>query len=435
MATKEKNILDDLPMMPLQITAVVICIALNAMDGFDVLAISFAAPGIAEEWGISRSELGIVLAMELVGMSVGSILLGSVADKTGRRPTTLGCLIVMTLGMYVASLATSVEALLAIRFITGLGIGGLLATTNAMVAEYSNDRHRSFNVAVMATGYPVGIIIGGSIASVLLAHYDWRSVFVLGAIMSTVLLPLVWFLVPESVSFLAEQRKPGALERINEILERMGHAHINELPEQPETEKTGWRDLFSPQLAKSTILLTIAYAGHILTFYYILKWIPKLVVDMDFSASSAGGVLVWANVGGALGSVLLGFLTHYFRVRVLVITAMVGSVIMVNVFGLGQADLTGLAIVAGIAGFFTNSAIVGLYALFAQTFPTHLRAGGTGFVIGFGRAGAVAGPVVAGFLFDGGFQLSAVSLVMALGSLIAAMMLLMLKDNTTNENA
>lgn len=414
-----------------QVVAVALCVALNALDGFDVLAISFAAPGIAAEWGISQTELGVVLAMELVGMSAGSILLGRFADGLGRRPVILSCLVIMTLGMYAASLANTVNTLLVIRFVTGLGIGGMLAAINAMVAEYSNARRRSFNVAVMATGYPIGIIIGGSIASALLAHFDWRSVFVLGAIMSGVLIPLVWFLIPESISYLIHKRAPDALQRINATLRRMGHTELDSLPDADQAgTNASWRDLFSRRLVRFTVLITLVYLAHIMTFYYILKWIPKLVVDMDFPASSAGGVLVWANVGGVLGSVLLGWLTHHLRIRFLVMGALIGSVVMINVFGQGQSGLAGLAIVASVAGFFTNSAIVGLYAMFAQTFPTHLRAGGTGFVIGVGRAGAVMGPVIAGFLFDQNIGLPIVSFVMALGSLVAAVLLAFVRDES-----
>ena len=427
-----QRILDDVPMTRLQIAAVILCVALNAIDGFDVLAISFAAPGIAAEWGISRGALGIVLAMELIGMAAGSVVLGSIADNLGRRPIILGCLVVMASGMYLASQATSVNALLATRFVTGVGIGGMLATTNAMVAEYSNARHRNFNVVLMATGYPVGIIIGGSLATILLAHFDWRAVFILGAAMTGVLLPAIWCLMPESISYLAQKKRPDALAQINRILTRMGHAALEQLPASEE-KSTGWRDLFSPQIARTTILLTTAYLAHIITFYFILKWIPNIVVDMEYSPSSAGGILVWANVGGAVGSVLLGGLTHYFRLRPLIITALIGSIVMINVFGMGQVNLTSLAIVAGITGFFTNAAVVGLYAMLAQSYPTHLRAGGTGFVIGMGRAGAVLGPIIAGFLFEGEFSLTAVSFVMALGSLVAIFALMFLKENTATD--
>lgn len=250
--------------------------------------------------------------------------------------------------------------------------------------------------------------------------------------MTGVLLPAIWFLMPESISYLAQKKRPDALAQINRILTRMGHAALEQLPASEE-KSTGWRDLFSPQIARTTILLTTAYLAHIITFYFILKWIPNIVVDMEYSPSSAGGILVWANVGGAVGSVLLGGLTHYFRLRSLIITALIGSIVMINVFGMGQVNLTSLAIVAGITGFFTNSAVVGLYAMLAQSYPTHLRAGGTGFVIGMGRAGAVLGPIIAGFLFEEEFSLTAVSFVMALGSLVAIFALMFLKEKAATD--
>ena len=174
-----------------QIVVIVLCVLLNGLDGFDVLSISFAAPGIAEEWGISRGALGLVLSMELIGMSVGSIILGQAADRIGRRPIIITSLCVMTLGMFLAATANSVPVMSGYRLFTGLGIGGMLACTNAMVAEYSNDRYRSLNVTIMATGYPLGAIIGGVIASQLLAHFDWRAVFIFGGVMTALMLPAV----------------------------------------------------------------------------------------------------------------------------------------------------------------------------------------------------------------------------------------------------
>ncbi len=156
------------PMRALQIAIVALCLALNALDGFDVLAISFASPGIAAEWGIDRAALGLVLSMELIGMAVGSVLLGNLADSIGRRPTILGCLVVMAVGMGAATQSWNVLSLSVVRLVTGLGIGGMLACTNAMVAELANARARSLAVAIMAAGYPVGAILGGSVASQLL---------------------------------------------------------------------------------------------------------------------------------------------------------------------------------------------------------------------------------------------------------------------------
>jgi benzoate transport len=418
--------IDNSPMSRMQRLVIVTCTLLFALDGFDVLAISFAAPGITEEWGISRGTLGIVLSMELLGMSLGSVLLGGLADRAGRRPVILACLVVMSAGMLLAATAGSVVALSVIRFITGLGIGGVLASVSALTAEYSNSRRRSACVSLVAAGYPLGVIVGGAIASVLLNNFDWRAVFVFGAIVTATLIPVAWYLLPESVSSLLQRRPPGALARVNAILVDMGHGPIDRLPEPAlASKRIGWAQLFTPELAGTTVLLSLAYFAHIMTFYFILKWIPKIVVDMGFSAAHAGSVLVWANVGGLTGALLLSALAQRVNARLLVVAAMVGSTLMVNVFGQGQAGLAQLALVAACAGFFTNSAVVGLYAIFAQAFPDRVRAGGTGLVIGVGRGGAVLGPIIAGFLFESGQGLAAVALAMSLGSLIAAAMILL----------
>tara|TARA_R110001592_G_scaffold363395_1_gene687523 strand:+ start:31646 stop:32962 length:1317 start_codon:yes stop_codon:yes gene_type:complete len=423
-----QEIIDNSPMGRLQFLVIALCVVLVALDGFDVLAISFAAPGITDEWGINRATLGIVLSMELAGMALGSVLLGRMADRFGRRPTILFCIILMAVGMLLAARAGSVISLSIIRFVTGLGIGGMLASVNAMAAEYANAKRRAACVSLMAAGYPLGVIVGGAIASVLLATFDWRAVFEFGAVFTAAMIPLAWFFLPESVSWLLHRQPANALARVNTTLQRMGHSAIEELPAPPATpQRRGWLELFTPGLASTTVLLTFAYLAHIMTFYFILKWIPKIVVDMGFSAAYAGSVLVWANVGGLAGCILLSALTQRFNVRLLVIAAMLGSTVLVNVFGLGQSDLTQLALVAACAGFFTNAAVVGLYAIFAQSFPTNVRASGTGFVIGIGRGGAVLGPIIAGFLFEAGEGLATVAFVMALGSLVAAAMLALLK--------
>jgi benzoate transport len=418
-------------MRPLQVAAVTMCILLTALDGFDVLAISFAAPGISAEWGIDRAALGIVLSMELIGMAIGSILIGGFADRFGRRPAIFGCLGLMTVGMYLASTASGITSLSIYRLGTGLGIGGMLASTNAMAAEFSNLKRRNLSVILMAAGYPVGAIVGGTIASLLLVSFDWRAVFLFGAVATLAFIPLTWLLLPESLEYLLLHRPKGALERINKTLRRMSHNVIETLPEvRVEPRASNLMSLFSPALARTTMLLTVAYFTHIVTFYFTLKWIPKIVVDMGFSPSLAGGVLVWANVGGLTGSVLLGLLSLRYNVKPMVIGALIFAFATVTWFGQGQADLVQLSAVAAAAGFFTNSAVVGLYALFAQSFPTEVRAGGTGFVIGVGRGGSVAGPIVAGFLFAAGAGLPIVALLMGFGSIIAAFMLIFLRPAT-----
>ncbi len=416
------------PMSRLQVAVVGLTVALNALDGFDVLSISFASPGIAQEWGIDRAALGIVLSMELIGMAIGSILLGGVADKIGRRPTILGCLAMMTFGMLMATTVGSVVELSIWRVVTGLGIGGMLAAITAVVAEFSNDRRRHLSVSLMAIGYPVGAVVGGIVVAQLLRTHDWRAVFYVGAAATAGLVPIVFFLMPESVHWLARKQPGGALATINRALARMGHQAVDMLPVvSAEVRNRSIADIFAPGLAATTAIVTLAYFLHITTFYFIIKWIPKIVVDLGFAASSAAGIVVWTNTGGALGGGLFGLLTQRYGVKPLTIGMLVLSAVMVTVFGRTPPDLQRLSLICAAAGFCTNAGIVGLYAMIAQAFPTHVRAFGTGFAIGTGRGGSVFAPIAAGFLFAAGYSLQTVALTMALGSLVAAGILLLLR--------
>jgi len=401
-------LLDGKAMTWAQVIVVAITIALNALDGFDVLSISFASPGIAKQWGIERTALGFVLSMELIGMAIGSVALGRAGDRFGRRPTALFSLALMTIGMFMVSNASGLTDLCIWRVMTGL------------VSEVSSARHRSLCVSLMVIGYPIGAVLGGMVTANLLKSHDWRAIFDFGAICTAIMIPLVWLLVPETPGFIIAKRASGALEKLNRTLAKLGHQPVAELPPAPaQTIGQSFMALFAPGLARNTILLTIAYFTQIISFYFILKWTPKIVVDMGFDPSSAGGVLVWANVGGALGGATFGLATRFISLKLTSLLALVASACMIVVFGQSSADLHTLAMLAGIGGFCTNAAMVGLYNLAAVTFPTELRSSGTGFTIGVGRGGAVLGPPLAGALFESGYSLPMVAGVMALGSVAA----------------
>jgi benzoate transport len=408
--------------------AVIVTIGLNALDGFDVLSMSFALPGVAAEWGVKPGALGILASMGLAGMAVGSLCLGGVADRLGRRKTTLGCLIVMTFGMFMCTTVKNVTELSVYRVITGLGIGGLLAAINAIAAEFSNAKRRDVSVAIMSIGYPVGAVVGGKIVATLLVGHDWRSIFYFGTAITAVFIPLVWAFVPESVHWLVRKQPPGALDQINKTMARMGHATVTALPAiAPEVRKRSFTDIFAPGLLPITVLVAVTYFFHVTTFYYVVTWVPKVVVNMGFTAAQGASVLVWANVGGAIGGIALGFLSQRYALKPLTIGTMILGCISVVVFGRSPHDLESLSLLVAISNFFTNGAISGMYAIFAKAFPTHVRASGTGVAIGLGRGGSVIAPIVSGYLFEAGISFPTVSAIMGMGSLLAAGVLSMLK--------
>ena len=430
MAGDPRDTLASSPMRPLQIAIVAVCIALNGLDGFDVLAISFASPGIATEWGIDKAQLGIVLSMELLGMAAGSIAIGNVADRIGRRGTILACLAIMMTGMFAATATHSPVELSAARLFTGLGIGGMLSSTSALVSEFSNQRRHNLNVSLNIAGYSMGAIVGGVVVTRLLAGgSDWRAIFEFGAIVTAVLLPVAFFTIQESVDYLVTRRPANALEAVNRVLAKLRHPAISELPPAlPKAQESTIAALFSSSYGLTTALLSLCYFTEIMLFYFILKWVPKIVVDMGFTATEGARVLVFANIGNLAGAILIGFAAQRFQPRGLIIGSLVTAFATVVVFGLGMRDLSIMSVIVAVACFFINASVVGLYPIMANAYPARLRATGTGFVIGIGRGGSALGPIVVGYLFKNGASLMTVSLAMGAGALVAAVMLIVLPN-------
>jgi benzoate transport len=430
-----RSLLASSPMSRLQILVCSITVLLNALDGFDLLAISFATPGIMREFNINPSVgLGVVLSMDLWGMAVGSFLLGGVADYVGRRRAILSFLVVMAIGMYFCSHARDLGDLRQWRFITGLGIGGMLAAINAAAAEFSNDRMRKFWVALMTIGYPLGNILAAFIIAPMLKTHDWRVVFALGAGATAAMLPVVWFCVPESVSWLCRKQPANALATINATLKRMRLAAIDALPTAVVgIAKAPLADVFRGQFLRLTLLLVLAYFAHITSFYYILKWVAPIVTGLGYPPPVIADVLFWASVGGASGGAVLGLLALRMHLIRLTSAVLILGMISIAIFGHGQSNLSELKFIVAVCGFFTNAGIVGLYTLLALAYPTHLRATGTGVVIGAGRGGAALAPVLAGYLFGEGLSLQTVSIVMGCGSLVGAAALLFVKYANTSE--
>ncbi len=431
------TVINDTPMGARQWIVVVLMVLLNALDGFDVLSSAFAAPGITADWGISRPELGVVLSAELVGMGFGSVLLGGAADKYGRKYTMIACLLLMALGMYLASTATAVTPMVAFRFLTGIGIGGMLTTTNAVVAESTNSRWRAACIAVYVAGYPLGAIIGGIAASEwLLPNYAWPAVFLFGAVVTAALIPVILLLVPETAAFQATR---GNLAGVNRTLTAFGKSAIGDLPVIiAGTIKPKVTDILSNrQLRPVTLLLAFGYMFHTITFYYILKFAVQIVSDYPpgYAPADAATVLTFANVGGFFGSALFGFVMARLGIRwPTALMLLIGSV-MVASFGMGRDTLDGWQWATILTGFFTNAAISGYYAAFARGFPAYARATGTGFVLGIGRLGAAGSPLIAGALFGwlGNDQLLTVSIIMAMGSVVSLLLFLMLPERDGDE--
>jgi len=410
------------PLTRVQVTAVVICWLIDLLDGVDTLAIAFTAPAIAEEWALAPSRLGIVFSAGLVGMSLGAVFIAPLSDRFGRRKLILACLLIIGTGMVATAWAGSVYQLAGLRVYTGLGIGGTLAVITAMVAEYSPDRHRNLLIGVLHFGYPVGAIAGGFIAADLMAAYGWRSVFLAAGGLTLLMLPVSWLALPESVHFLIQRRSADALARVNAVIARNGWSPLTALPAPREEQgRTGVRELLGGDYRLWTLLLWTAFFMAMLTLYFLLNWIPKMVVDAGLEVRQGIHANMALNGGGAIGMTLLGYFSTRLGLRPFISAFMLAGIAVMLVFG--QVDLRPgmLLLVSFFIGFFVLGGFIGMYAAAARLYPTRLRSTGVGWAIGIGRIGAIVGPALGGLLIEAGLGITAVFAVMAVPLLAAAL--------------
>jgi MFS family permease len=276
MTSDARVLLREGPMTFFQVMVVVICTVLNMIDGFDVLAMSFTAPLIAKEWGVGPEALGALLSAGLAGMALGSLALSPLADLFGRRTILFLSTAIISIGMLASAVTSDVLELALCRFLTGLGVGGLLASGNTLLAEYAPDRWRDLSISAMVVGYSGGAIVGGSISTYLIAEFGWRAAFIFGGACSTVLLPAVLYL-PESLDFIIAKNGPRALTQVNAVLRRLGYPPTSVMPAASHDEKTTKAVLgvFEQRFLKGTLLICISYFMLMLSFYFVLSWTPK----------------------------------------------------------------------------------------------------------------------------------------------------------------
>lgn len=417
-------------MTSFQVMAVGICLLINMIDGFDVLAISFAAPEIAREWALPPTELGVLFAAGLAGMVIGALILGPLADRFGRRTMILASLTVISIGMLASAATSNLTQLVWLRVLTGLGVGGMLTSLNTMVAEYSSDRRRKLAISFLQAGYPVGGIIAGAASVYLISQFSWRGIFVFGGVLSAAMIPLVLWRLPESLDFLLSRRTPETLNRVNHLLNRMGHAGLAQLPEQSATGELSAgnvKELFGAEFRARNLSMCICFFAIMCSWYFVVNWTPKILVDAGLSLEGgiSGGLLL--SLGGVTGGLALGFLTSAFSVDRLVTTFALLSVASMTVFGLLPTNLAPMLGVAFLIGFFLAGSMIGMYTIIPDVYPPRMRSTGTGWAIGIGRLGAVAGPYIAGVLIAAGWDRSLYFVALSLPMVLTAILVLRLK--------
>ena len=412
--------LNDSPMSKVQVIAIAFTAILSALEGNDVLSMTFAAPALSHAWHINVVALGVLLSSGLAGMMLGSLALAPFADIVGRQPVVLSALVIIVLGGFWSAVSRTVPEMAGSRVVTGIGLGLLVAVITPLAAEFSNARRRPLAVSLVAVGFPIGGVVGGFIAAALLRDYGWPSVFFFKSLVALILIPAVIFLLPETPALLIALGRSDALVRVNRYLIRCGHTPVESLPDRPAARSSGYNALFTHGFSSSTIRLSVANGLFVITAYYFMSWLPQMVANAGFQASTGSLVSAVANLTGIPGGLLFGLVAQRTRLKPLAAGSLIAFGLSTAAFGLVPRSLAFIASTSALCGFFLMSSISGLYALLINTYRADSRASACGFVFGCGRIAMAVAPYLAGWMFASGLNRGAVCLSFAACTIVAA---------------
>ncbi|MCS5479140.1 MFS transporter [Corynebacterium sp. YIM 101645] len=422
-----RKAIDTTPMSAYQWYIVGLATFLNALDGYDVLAMAFTANSVTEEFGLSGSQLGSLLSAGLIGMALGALVLGPLADRFGRRNILIAALVINTVGLALSATAGSATELGLWRVVTGLGIGGILATVTVITSEYSNNRNRGMAVSIYTAGYGLGATLGGLLAAQIIPIFGWRSVFATGAALTLVAIVFVIVSLPESVDYLQAKRPAGAEAQVLKIARRIGKPGVTGFVTPApgtETRQARLSDLVNGTFRATTLKLWAAFFFIMFGFYFANSWTPKLLVESGMTENQGiiGGLAL--TLGGTFGSLLYGLITVKYNARHTLMVFSVLSAITLVVF-ITTTSIPALAFLSGVlVGMLINGCVAGLYTVTPQSYPSGLRSSGVGWGIGIGRFGAILAPITVGALLDGGWSPTALYSGVAVVVVLAAVALI-----------
>jgi len=418
------------PFGDLQRTTFWLCLLCLVMDGFDVQALGYTAPSIVREWGVPNAVLGPVFAAANFGVLIGALFFSMLADRIGRRPVLIGATLFFAAMMILTARVTSVPQLLVMRLLAGIGLGTIIPNASALVGEYSSQRLRASMIMIVGAGFTAGAAIGGFIAAVLIPAFGWQSVFYFGGAIPLVLAVAMIVALPESLQLMVIRGKNRRTLAawVNRIDPRV-HASESSAFVVSEEKKSGVPvlHLFRDGRAAATLLFWVVNFMNLLNLYSLASWLPTVVRDSGYSASTAVLVGTILQVGGTLGTFGLAWLVPRGGfVRVLASTFAVACV-SVALIGQPGLSLALIFVVVFIAGWCVVGSQPALNALSGTYYPTAMRSTGVGAGLGVGRIGAIVGPAIGGYFMGMHWATRDMFLAAAIPALISAIAMFSLR--------
>lgn len=414
------------PFSKYQWMILVLCFVTVALDGFDTAIIGFIASDLVQEWGVQKSDLGPVMSAALVGLAVGALTAGPMADRIGRKKVLVLSILAFGGFSLITAFATSLTQLTVLRFLTGLGLGAAMPNAATLMSEYAPERRRALLVNLMFVGFPIGSSLGGFISAWMIPHYGWQSVLVLGGVMPLALAVALIFLLPESARYLAVKNR--SQQQIANILR-----HIAALPENTRfvlqeagqvKEQSALGVIFSPRYLVGTIMLCLTYFMGLLIFYLLTSWLPLLIRETGATLSQASVITALFPLGGGIGVLVLGALMDKINPNKVVAVGYLLTGIFVCLVGFSTSNLVLMGVMVFIAGTIMNGAQSSMPALAAGFYPTQGRATGVAWMLGLGRFGGILGAFSGAFLMQAELSFKTIFALLAVPAVLSAIALM-----------
>lgn len=386
-----RELINTLPLSRYQKLIVFLGFVVIALDGFDIAIMGFIAPSLKQEWGIAHYELGFIISAALIGLALGAMLSGPLADRMGRKKIIVNSVFFFGFWTIATAFSHSVEQMVFFRFMTGLGLGAAMPNISTLVSEYAPERRRSFLITLIFCGFTFGAAVGGFTASWLIPAYGWHALMALGGILPLLFAPVLIIWLPESVRFLVIRRAPAA--RVRAILQRLWPEHIGDdaefvMPAQAPG-KSAARIVLSREYRFGSIMLWLTYFMGLFLVYLLGSWLPTLVKEVGLSVTQAAIMTAIYQAGGTIGSLFAGWLMDRISPHLALGIIYAGGGLFTVAIGFADTSFVLICLLAFGSGGCLCGANTGMNALSARYYPTEARATGSSWMHGVGRLGAI----------------------------------------------
>ena len=413
-AMNVNKIIDHAKFTPFHFNVVAWCLLIILFDGYDLAINGVVLPLLMDEWGLSAVQAGMLASTALAGMMFGAMIFGSLADKIGRKKVIMICIILFSGLTFAGGFASNPTEFGILRFLAGLGIGGVMPNLVALTSEYAPQKMRSTLVTTMFSGYAVGGVMAALLGSWFTPSFGWEIMFFIAGI-PLLLLPIIWKFLPESLTFIVKENRQEEARQIVAKIEpkvKVEKDTTFELDQVDEPESATVVSLFRRGRAVNTLLFWVAFFTCLLTMYALSSWLPKLMMAAGYSMDNSLMFMMVMNVGAVVGIVGGGILADRYHLKpVLMFLGLMGAIVM-SLMGF-QSNMLLLYILVFLAGAASIGSQMLLYSYVAQYYPLAVRSTGIGWSSAIGRMGAIVGPILIGGLL--GMNLPAHFNFMAVG--------------------